>query len=373
MIRLLHISDVHLGAPLGGFGPAADERRRAIRDAFRRLPARAEAWDVHAVLVAGDLFDAPEPEPADVDLAREVLRRLAADRPVFAIPGNHDPAVGDGSPWRDMPPAVTPILAPRFGAPHGVTVAGDVPLHVYGLAYDPTVEPDPLAGFRRAADPGLHVVLLHAATADNPDWSGGQSLRVSRGDLAALDADYVALGDYHGFRPPADFGGLPACYPGSFAAVAVDEVGLHGCAVVELEADAPPRVRLEPTDVPRLVDLGPIDVSSAEDDRAVEALIAARCESDAALPVAELVGAPSFPLDAERVRDALRERYGFAVVRDRTRFIDSEHVERLAERPTIAGHVARIGRDRVASAADAEQREVAARALRLALRALDTA
>lgn len=372
MIRLLHISDVHLGAPLGGFGPAADERRRAIRDAFRGLPARAEAWDVHAVLVAGDLFDAPEPERADVDLAREVLRRLAADRPVFAIPGNHDPAVGDGSPWHDMPPAVTTVLAPRFGAPRSVTVADGATLHVYGLAYDPVIEPDPLAGFRRAPEPGFHVVLMHAATADNPDWSGGQSLRVSRAGLAALDADYIALGDYHGFRPPVDFGGLPACYPGSFAAVAVDELGPRGCAVVELTPDAPPRVHLEPTDVQRLVDLGTIDVSSAEDDRAVEALIAGRCESDTVLPVAELVGAPSFPLDAERIRDALRERYGFAVVRDHTRFIDSEHVARLAGRPTIAGHVARLGRDRVAAAPDSGQRDVAARALRLALRALES-
>lgn len=370
MIRLLHISDVHLGAPLGGFGAVADERRRAIRDAFRRLPARAEAWDVDAVLVAGDLFDGPEPERGDVDLAREVLRRLADHRPVFAVPGNHDPATNGGSPWHEMPGSVTTILSPRFGAPHSVTVGDAVPLHVYGIAFDAAAEPDPLAGYRRHDEPGVHVVLLHAATADNPQWSGSQSMQISRSDIAVLDADYIALGDYHSFRPPRDFGGLPACYAGSFAALAVDEVGARGCVVVELEPGAPAQVHLEPSDVPGLVDLGAVDASSAEDERAVEELIASRCPAGA-FPVAELIGAPSFPLDAERVRDALKERFGFAVVRDRTRFIDSERVARLAEQPTVAGHVARLGRERVASAADDGDRQVAARALRLALRALD--
>lgn len=371
MIRLLHISDVHLGAPLGGFGVVADERRRAIRDAFRQLPARVHQWDVDAVLVAGDLFDGPEPERADVDLAREVLRRLADDRPVFAIPGNHDPALNSGSPWHEMPGVVTTILSPRFGTPHSVTVGDDMPLHVYGIAFDAAVEPDPLAGYRRHDEPGLHVVLIHAATADNPEWSGGQSLRVTRADIAAIDADYIAMGDYHSFRPPSEFGGLPACYSGSFAALAIDELGPRGCAIVELEAGAAPRVRLEPSDVPRLVDLGAVDASSAEDERGVEEMIAGRCPPEGAFPVSELVGAPSFPLDADRIRDALRERFGFAVVRDRTRFIDSELVARMAEQPTVAGHVARLGRERVAAAVSDEDREVAARALRLALRALE--
>ena len=115
MIRLLHISDVHLGARLGGFEGVADERRAAIRDALRRLPARAAEWEIDAVLVAGDLFDARRPSAADLDVAREVLRGLATGgRPVFAIPGNHDAAVTADSPWRAMPDGVTTILDARF-------------------------------------------------------------------------------------------------------------------------------------------------------------------------------------------------------------------------------------------------------------------
>ncbi len=373
MIRVLHISDVHLGARLGGFDSAAAERREAIRAAFRGLPERANALEIDAVLVAGDLFDGTRPASADVDLAREVLRALAADgRPVVAIPGNHDAALAADSPWRAMPDIVTTILEPCFGDPVTLTArGGECALHVYGIAYDPTVEPDPIGGYRRSDAPGVHVVLLHAGVADHPDWTGGASLRTTTAELAGLDADYIALGDYHGHRPPGDFGGPPACYCGSFAAVAVDEVGPRGCAVVELEPGAPPRVRLDPSPVPALVDLGPVDVSDCGDEIEAADRVGALLGDVNAHPVVTLTGEPAFPLDVDRVRDAVRERYGFAVVRDETRFIDSAHVRALAGQPTIAGHVARLGLERRdAAPGDAAQAE-AERALRLALRALD--
>ena len=369
MIRVLHIADVHLGARLGGFQAVAEERREAIRGAFRELPARAAAWDVDAVLVAGDLFDSARPERRDVDLAREVLRDLATGgRPVFAIPGNHDPAGRADSPWHAMPPEIIVLTAAEFGDPVSVSVAG-TELHVYGVAYDPAARADPLEGFRRRAEPGVHVVLLHAGTADHPDWTGGLGLRTTTNALAELSADYVALGDHHTFRPPGSFGRAAACYPGSFAAVAVDETGPHGCAVAELEAGVPPRVRLEPTPVPHLDDLGSCDISDVSDDfeAADRAGAAAKVGS---YPVVTLEGAPGFPLDAARVRRSLVERFGFAVVHDQTRFIDSSHVRALADSPTVAGHVTRLGLRRI-EAAGSEDRPVAERALRLALRALD--
>lgn len=370
MIRLLHLSDVHLGAPLSGFGPAAEERRHAIREAFRRLPALADDWAVDAIVVAGDLFDGPRPRRSDVDVAREVLRGLAAGgRPVFAIPGNHDPAVSADSPWHTMPDVVTTMLSPRFGAPERVAVR-DERLFVYGVAYDPAVEERPIDGYRRDATEGLHIVLLHAGAADHPEWTGGRGLRTTSAEIAAIDADYVALGDHHEFRPPEEFGGAPACYCGSFAAVAVDEIGPRGCAVVELERDSPPRIRLEPSPVPALRDLGCVDVSEATDELEVADRVGALLGDAAAYPVATLTGEPAFPLDAERVRESLCERFGFAMLRDETRFIDSDRMRALAAQPTVAGHVARLGLERV-QAAEGEARGTAERALRLALRALE--
>ncbi|MFQ5528774.1 MAG: exonuclease SbcCD subunit D [Gemmatimonadota bacterium] len=380
MIRILQVSDVHLGAPLSGFGEQAAERRRAVRAAFRALPGLADRLAIQAVVVAGDLFDGQLPDRADVDLAREVLRGLSdgGSRGVFAIPGNHDRCSTADSPWHAMPEEIEVILAPRFGPPRTFEV-GDTTLHVYGVAYDPVAEPDPLAGYRRAGADGVHVVLLHAGMSDNPGWHGGHGLRTTSESVAALDADYVALGDYHTCRLPSEFAGGRACYAGSFAAVRATETGPHGVVVVELGTGGLPAATLVPSSVPMLIDPGPIDVSDVASDLEAAETVGARVAkesvaSDGELhPVVRLVGEPGVPLDGGRIRAALTERFGFAVVSDETRFISSARVHALCEQPTVAGHVARLGLERADDSEQGEQREIAEHALRIALRALEEA
>ncbi len=378
MIRILHVSDVHLGAPLSGFGQHAADRRRSIRSAFRQLPELADRLEIHAVVVAGDLFDNQLPDRADADLAREVLRSLAdgGRRGVFVIPGNHDRCSTPDSPWHTMPDEIEVILEPRFGAPRSLEV-GDTWLHVYGVAYDPVAEPDPLAGYVRTSAEGSHVVLLHAGMSDNPGWHGGHGLRTTSQAVAAIDADYVALGDYHACRLPTEFAGGRACYAGSFAAVRATETGPHGVVVVELEAGGVPAARLVPSSTPMLIDPGDVDVSDVGSDLEAAERVGARIAEEstavdhAVHPVVRLVGEPGIPLDGDRIGDALTERYGFAVVADDTRFISSARVHALSGQRTVAGHVARIGLARTDDSADGEQRAVAEHALRISLRALE--
>ena len=377
MIRILQVSDVHLGAPLRGFGGHAAARGNDVREAFRGLPEMADRLEIDVVLLAGDLFDSPSPDAADVDIAREVLRDLykGGARAVFAIPGNHDRCGSQASPWHSMPNGVQVILEPRFGPPRTVDV-GDTRLHVYGVAFDPAIEPDPLAGYSRSSAEGLHVVLLHAGLLDNPDWKGGHGLRLPGSALEALDADYVALGDYHGCRMPGEMPGGRSCYSGSLAAVRVGETGIHGAMVVEL-GNGTVTARLEPSRAPQLVEFEPIDVSNAGSDLEVADRVGALVErsdrSGKAYPVIRIVGEPAFPLDASRVTDSLGARFGFAVVSDETRFIDSDRLQALAMEPSVVGHVARLGLHGLEEAKTDVERQVAERALRIALRALEEA
>ena len=355
---------------MSGFEPVAEARRTELRDRFRELPACADERDVDLVLVAGDLFDSATPSELDLDIARETLRGLTdgGNRPVVVVPGNHDPCSGEGSPWHSMPAGVDVMLAPRFEAPLEFDIRG-LRVHVHGFAHDPDVEPDPVRSYRRLGH-GLHVAVLHASVAGNPEWTGGRGLRLTLEDLGHIDADYVALGDHHAFRT-SGFGGIPACYPGSFAAVAIDEAGDRGCALAEVRPEAPPVVTLLPSGVAPLVALGDVDAGDADGDLAVAERIGECMRGRTGYPAVTITGQPAFALDAERVRRALEERFGFAHVVDATRFIDSDHVARLAERPTVEGHVARLGRTRLAAAASDEDRTVADRALRMALRAME--
>jgi DNA repair exonuclease SbcCD nuclease subunit len=372
MLRLLHLADVHLGAQLGSFGQAAAERARDVLRAFRALPEIARAEGAHAVAIAGDLFDGPEP-PADVRAAAaDTVRRLAADgRPVFVVPGNHDSHLLAPSPWREAFGGATVFLAPSFGPPAAVETGAGW-LRVYGFGYDPASEPDPLSTFRRDPGPGVHVALVHGSVKAVPHWTSSPNvLRLTTAGLRALEVDYVALGDHHAHRGPAEAApGAPACYPGSFAACDFTEHGPRGLVVADLEPGRPPRVRLVPSGVAPVVDAGQLDASRAESEADVVEALAARVP-DGSFPTVTLVGEPSWPLDAERVQLLAVARFGAARVVDRTTVLSAALTDEIARRDTVAGHVVRLGRERAAAAPDERARRVADRALRIALRALE--
>lgn len=369
MIRLIHVGDVHLGAGLGGFGKLAGERQEQVLAAFRRLPEIVTERSADALLIAGDLFDGPRPAESLIAAVRDTVRRIEeSGARAFAVPGNHDAvslnpglytdAIGEGA-----------FLEASFGDPVTVRCGHDT-LHVYGFAYDPAEESDPLSGFRRRDAEGSHVALLHGAVPGAPHWTGGHSLRLPAEALATIDADYIALGDYHRFRPPAEFEDrTPACYSGSFAAVDSSEIGPRGYVEVELEHGEPPRVTLHPSGAPEIVRIEAFDVTQYADETQVAEAIAQDID-DPALPIVSLTGEPGFPLDADRVQARLEARCGFAVVRDDTRFFDSARLVELAGEKTIAGHVARLGLERLEAAADEQDRVIAARGLRVALRAM---
>jgi DNA repair exonuclease SbcCD nuclease subunit len=373
MIRLLHIADVHLGASMAPFGDAAESRRRALLDAFRRLPELARRHDAHAVLVAGDLFDGPHPDAASRAAVAETFARLEEDaRPVFVVPGNHDSATLHQHPYSEPLGGARIFLGAAFERLDVETSGG--PLHVYGLAYDLGREDAPLATYARADLPGAHVVLLHASAEFSPHWRiGKNALRLPLDALAGLACDYVALGDYHGFRPPERFHGGPlsrACYPGSFAALDATEIGPRGYVVVEIESGVPPRVAHHPGGVPPVQDVGEVDVGGAADHEEVIRRVAERVEPGA-LPLVRLVGVPDFAPDAELLTRRLQERFGFGRVVDASSYYASGRLDRIADDDTVAGHVVRLGRRRVAAAESADDRAIAERALRIALRALE--
>ena len=372
MVRVLHLSDVHLGASFDNFGERAEARRQEVLDAFRGLAQVAEQEGVHAVLLAGDLFDSPTPTDYTLSVVRQTLRRLVdAGRPVFVIPGNHDAITCNPELYAEPFGGAVLFTTPTFEAPVSVETDGG-PLHIYGLGYD-WARPEPLGSFDRWEAPGVHVVLVHGCMPGTANWRWyPNALRITPAWLEGVSADYVALGDSHVFRAPDAFEGGRACYPGSFAAVDMSYPGPRGWVIADLEPGALPQVRHEASSVRSAFDVGELDVAGYVDEEAVAAAIAARVPANA-LPVVTLTGELSFPLQLERMQLVLEQRYASASVTDRSWYAGSTRLDELGERDTIAGHVVRLGRDRleqVPEGADDDESELAQRAMRLALRAL---
>jgi len=372
VIRLLHLADVHLGATFSAFGERAGERAAAVRKAFRSLPEMARREQADLVLIAGDLFDRSDPPSQVVAEAREAIRQtVEGGCPVFVIPGNHDALSLAGSPYRLPLGGAHVFVQPRFGEPVTVETEGGA-VNVYGIAHDLAGEPEPLSTFVRADRPGWHVVMLHGSVPDAPHWRlSANALRLPPAALAGLEADYIALGDYHRPRPPEAFDDAVACYPGSFAALDLTETGPRGYVVAELDENGA-RMRHRASGVPEVVDLGEMDVSACENEVEVVERIAAQLplEEDP-IPVVRLTGEPDFPLDPAAVTAEARARFGFARIVDQTRYFSSARLEEIAGQDTVAGHVARLGRERVRGASSDTERLAAERALRIVLSAME--
>lgn len=97
-----------------------------------------------------------------------------------------------------------------------------------------------LGGLRREY-PDLPCVLLYhgqvsgARSGTGFKVEGGSGLAVSRDDLSAVGADYIALGDIH---EPQQIPDLPAYYPGSIYPLNWGETHKAGANVVEIEESA---------------------------------------------------------------------------------------------------------------------------------------
>ena len=109
-MRILHVSDLHLGRGLGELSREAEQRALV-----QELVAAATDLDVAATILAGDVFDAFTPPAWAEDLFFQLIDGLAdgGQRAVLAIAGNHD----SGARLAAADP-----LARRLG----IVLAGDV-------------------------------------------------------------------------------------------------------------------------------------------------------------------------------------------------------------------------------------------------------
>lgn len=85
-MKLLHISDLHLGKRLGEYRLL--EEQAAL---LRWVIETAQTHHVQGILLAGDIYDRSVPPVEAVALLDRFLTRLCAEKiPLFAISGNHD-------------------------------------------------------------------------------------------------------------------------------------------------------------------------------------------------------------------------------------------------------------------------------------------
>jgi calcineurin-like phosphoesterase family protein len=202
-VKLLLIADLHLGSQHRAWGAQAEAARRELARAWEEavdlVVSPEEAID--GVLVAGDLFHTPEPEPAVLEPVSRGLERLAAaGKHAVLLPGIYDGLASPRSLYRrhTWPDSVTVV---DWCRPRVVSLRlGGETLHLSTFAPIPSSGPvayAPLPGSFPAG--GYRVGLFHAVTrSESPLAPWGP--RLSPEQLSDLGLQLVVLGGDLHFR-----------------------------------------------------------------------------------------------------------------------------------------------------------------------------
>ena len=249
MVRLIHTADWQIGK---GYGAMTEEAacllRQARLGAIDRLGAVAQECGAPYVVVAGDLWDAPNLPMDTVHECFNAIGRVGC--PVLVIPGNHDHGGSDGIWHRPEVQASRQRYAPNL------TLLDQAKPEVLP---DLVVLPCPLLRRHSATDPTAwlqafpwntlpadrpRLVLAHGSVADFGERVHHNVIALER--LAAAAVDYVALGDWHGLKQV----GPKAWYCGTPEPDCFDRDGgsrRSQVLLVEVERDEMPHVTPHPT------------------------------------------------------------------------------------------------------------------------------
>lgn len=249
MLKLLHTADWHLGRLFRSFPEeGALKLSRARLEVLDRILLAADRYAVDAVLCAGDLFD--EPNPAKEwweQAATRLMKHSSSKRPIFLLPGNHDPLTADsvwaeGHKFRRLLPEWVHVVdrdSFEYTFANGAVLYA-VPCMSRAGQRDPT---DSIPS-RAVGDERIRIGMVHGSTFDAKDWQ--TNFPINPDAVLIRGLDYLAIGDTHGFRfVPPHREHPPTIYPGAPEATAFDEKNPGNVAVVFINRQRVATVRQE--------------------------------------------------------------------------------------------------------------------------------
>jgi len=232
-VKFIHTADWHLGKRFQRFDEADRlQLSRARLDVLDNILKTADHHSADAILCAGDLFDEPSPDREWWEPVAEKLRKTRP-RPIFLLPGNHDPLQA-GSVYESKHPF-------RTGLPQWVHVVDDDDF-TYALndvavlharpCRSQAGQDDPALGLpeRAPGDDRIRIGLVHGSTFDAVDCQ--TNFPIAKDAALRRGFDYLAIGDTHSFRDVPPGARPPVVYPGAPEPTSFGEPGAGNVVAV---------------------------------------------------------------------------------------------------------------------------------------------
>lgn len=368
-LKFLHCSDIHLDVPFVGLtADKSEERRRVLRSSFMRMMQYVRDTGVNVVLMSGDIFNT---EYA-TNTTAEVLIREFVNCPdtVFIIsPGKYDHYNGNPIYSSGRLPSNCYVFSSdrlsRFDfEEYNVTV--------YGWAFmESELRENPLMD--RHVDDGSRVNIV-CAYADLDGDVTSDCCPISVSDIKRFGADYYALGSRHQASRFSTAGGSKYAYAGSLECTGFDEPGIGGANLIsitysegELSIEHKKMSFGHVTFVTEELDITGVDTNNEIISRISRMISDKKYDNETALSV-NLVGNinPRFNVPMNIESDAFG-LYFFRMV-DKT--LPLHGTEGLKRDMSMKGEIFRSFYPYL-TGADEDERLLSAKALRIALAALE--
>lgn len=237
MIRLLHISDIHINA--GYSNKDASIRKQLKTGMYESLEAAitfALEQRLDAVLIAGDFFDHDKITFQDeVEIGKLFRRLLEADCHIIYTTGNHDPML-------TAPFLTEQLLHERFHIFEDDQVKvlnlynlGGEPFKVVGVGHKSKNEQRSLiSNFPQKTGTDTWIGIAHASVPSaltTPDKQNYMATPLSV--IEALGYDYFALGHIHLRQKLSS----RVAYSGNIQGINIKETGAKGGYLVEIDGN----------------------------------------------------------------------------------------------------------------------------------------
>ncbi len=231
-LRLVHTSDVHLGAYSASPRGREEPRSRRLEAGFEAVIDLACGTNADVLLIAGDFFDHARIDASVAEFAANQIDRF----PGFTalLPGNHDPIGAYGPYERHDLEALAPRLRLLREPEGGFLDFPDLDLAIWGRAITADVLERPLAAPPPPrTERAWNVAMAHGHCVAE-DAQLERSLRITPTHLAeSAQWHYIALGHWDVHTDVSAEGAL-AVYSGSPASLG--DVGYGVAVVVDLDA-----------------------------------------------------------------------------------------------------------------------------------------
>lgn len=346
MIRLLHLADLHLDAKPSYLADKAEERGKDFLNAFERAVNFALDLenDIHAIVIAGDLFDSSSPSTECVRFTVNQLKGLKkANIPIVMVPGNHDSLSMPGSVFADPPSQLRKLVnfatSPNIERFCTLTINGEE-VHFYGMAWDPGRSTPPFDQFKAEADDSFHIAVIHGTLEGAHFYDlHSRDVPLSLDNLTNSGMDYIALGHIHSPQMKKA-GKIPVVYPGTLEGkrFSASETGERTLCVVTLEKGKQAKFE-KPIWNKRTIQIEKLNTEKAALESQGELVEYLRKEyaSNECIIKITLEGSVPFLIDVDNVLSQLDGEFFYLDIIDHTNIFDSTLIEEWEAENTIRG------------------------------------